>query len=141
MLVQWVCKDFPILQVIFVLYVLICIPLLLYAAINPNSTYVYEEIATAPLTRLVPMSTRAWILIFVLLLLLMLAFFLYSALLFWYEYQFIAEVDRFIKSIRKSSSHASKDGMEQNGGGAGGAGGMCGGQGRLGSDANRLQVL
>lgn len=39
-------------------------------------------------------------------------FFCYSALLMWYEYQFIAEVDRFLKSIQKSSSQASKDDLQ-----------------------------
>ncbi|KAI1730471.1 hypothetical protein Ddc_03167 [Ditylenchus destructor] len=100
--------PFFLLQTMLVVYVLVCVVLLAYALINPSSSQVYQELSI-PLDGLLHLSTKIWIVIITVLLLFLVVFFFYSALLFWYEYSFIAEVDRFLKSIRKSSSHASKD--------------------------------
>jgi len=106
--------PFFLLQAMLIVYVIVCVALLFYAIINPSSSYVYHEL-NVPLNGFLHLTTRTWIFGLLAAFILLTIFFLYSSLLFWFEYQFIAEVDRFLKSIRKSSSQASKD--DQNNGG------------------------
>uniref|UniRef100_A0A915EDD3 Uncharacterized protein n=1 Tax=Ditylenchus dipsaci TaxID=166011 RepID=A0A915EDD3_9BILA len=105
--------PFFLLQAMLILYVVVCIFLLFFAIISPSSSFVYQEL-DAPLNGFLNLSTTVWIFGLMAGFMLLTLFFLYSSLLFWFDYQFIAEVDRFLKSIQKSSSNASKD--DQNGG-------------------------
>lgn len=112
---KW-CKlcliPFFLLQAMLILYVMVCVALLFYAITSPSSSFLYQEL-DAPLNGLLNVSTRTWMFGLLVGCILLTLFFLYSSLLLWFDYQFIAEVDRFLKSIQKSSSNASKD--DQNG--------------------------
>ncbi|KAH7698273.1 hypothetical protein AAVH_34637 [Aphelenchoides avenae] len=100
--------PFFLLQAMLFLYIAVSAALLLYAVLWPFHSVVYQEIFTA-LNGCLRINGYNWVLILFGASLSILCFLAYSTSLLWHEYQFIAEVDRFLKSIKKSSSHASKD--------------------------------
>ncbi|CAD5228594.1 unnamed protein product [Bursaphelenchus okinawaensis] len=107
--------PFFLLQTMLILYTLVWMIFMVYAALNPGDSYVFKEMHET-FNNWLGICTQLWCWIVLAALAIFFAFLAYSALLFWYEYQFIAEVDHFLKSIRKSSSNASKENHEtQNG--------------------------
>lgn len=119
-----------------VLYTLICIVLLFYALLTKSYVYnemhrhfhkffhlntgickFFELLLNSRLKNILLFFYNiifTGILIFLTGFILLMIFFCYSTLLFLYEYQFVAEIDRFLKSIKRSSSQNSKEQEQPN---------------------------
>lgn len=109
--------PFFLLQAMLCIYGLICILLLTLATFTPTNSYLFQEFNFS-FDGVLRMSTHIWIFITLMIFVILEILLLYSALLFWYNYQFIAEVDRFLKMIRKQSSplnHSKDDQFGANG--------------------------
>lgn len=91
-----------------ILYTAVWMALLTYAALNPKDSYVFSELYVV-FENWLGICTQLWCWLLLACFTTFMVFLFYSSLIFFYEYQFLAEVDRFLKSIKKTSSNVSKD--------------------------------
>uniref|UniRef100_A0A914C9L2 Uncharacterized protein n=1 Tax=Acrobeloides nanus TaxID=290746 RepID=A0A914C9L2_9BILA len=87
--------------------VLSIIYLFIYAVVCALIWKLADELET-----LIPYNPKIWLCVLIYGLFLLQLFFIYSARLMWREYGFITEVDRYLKSMKRSSSNASKEGKD-----------------------------
>uniref|UniRef100_A0A7E5A251 Uncharacterized protein n=1 Tax=Panagrellus redivivus TaxID=6233 RepID=A0A7E5A251_PANRE len=103
--------PFFLLQIIIILNIAVLMVFLFYSLFVTDDGHSLGRVHHA-FDGVKPFSSISWICIILYGLFILEVFFVYSIKVMLYEYEFIQSVDKFLKTLKRSSSNHSKDGLD-----------------------------